>query len=74
MNAAVVASFLGGVISVIILTFCAPLIAAVALKFSYTEYFAIAIFGIIMVVTTSEEGSFVKGLAMGTLGLIISTV
>lgn len=74
MNAAVVASFLGGVISVIILTFCAPLIAAVALKFSYTEYFAIAIFGIIMVVTTSEKGSFVKGLAMGTLGLILSTV
>ncbi|MCB2191362.1 MAG: tripartite tricarboxylate transporter permease [Deltaproteobacteria bacterium] len=74
MNAAVVASFLGGVISVILLTLCAPLIAAVALKFSYTEYFAIAIFGIIMVVTTSEKGSFAKGIAMGTLGLIISTV
>ena len=74
MNAAVVASFLGGVISVIILTLCAPVIAAVALKFSYTEYFAIAIFGIIMVVTTSEKGSFAKGIAMGTLGLILSTV
>jgi putative tricarboxylic transport membrane protein len=74
MNAAVVSSFLGGIISVTILTFCAPMIAAVALEFSYTEYFAIAIFGIIMVVTTSEKGSFVKGLTMGTLGLILSTV
>ena len=32
----------------------APLIAKVALKFSYTEYFSIALFGIIMVITSSS--------------------
>lgn len=74
LTAAVVASFLGGLISVIALTFAAPFIATVALKFSYTEYFAIAIFGIIMVITSGSRKSFLKGLIMGTLGLILATV
>ncbi|MBW2204417.1 MAG: tripartite tricarboxylate transporter permease, partial [Deltaproteobacteria bacterium] len=74
LTAAVVASFIGGVFSVIVLTFCAPLIAKVALKFSYTEYFSVAIFGIIMVITSSSRKSFLKGLIMGTFGLFLSTV
>ncbi len=74
LSAAVVASFIGGAISVAILTFCAPLIAKVALRFSYTEYFAIAIFGIIMVISSSSRGSFLKGLLMGTFGLVLSTI
>lgn len=74
LTAAVVASFLGGVISVVALTFAAPLIANVALKFSYTEYFAIALFGIVMVITSSSKKSFLKGLLMGTLGLVLATV
>lgn len=74
LTAAVVASAIGGVFSVILLTFCAPLIAKVALKFSYTEYFAIAVFGIIMVITSSSRGTFLKGLITGTIGLFIATV
>jgi len=74
LTAAVVASFLGGVISVVALTFAAPLIAHVALKFSYTEYFAIALFGIVMVVTSAGRKSFLKGLIMGTFGLVLATV
>ena len=74
LTAAVVASFIGGVFSVLILTFCAPLIASIALKFSYTEYFAIAVFGIIMVIASSSRKSFLKGLIMGTFGLFLSTV
>jgi len=74
LTAAVVASVLGGLISVIALTFAAPFIATVALKFSYTEYFAIAIFGIIMVITSGSRKSFLKGLIMGTFGLILATV
>ena len=74
LTAAVVASFLGGVISVVALTFAAPSIATVALKFSYTEYFSIAIFGIIMVITSGSRKSFLKGLIMGTFGLILATV
>lgn len=74
LTASVVASFIGGVFSVIVLTFCAPLIAKVALKFSYTEYFAIALFGIIMVITSSSRKSFLKGLVMGTFGLFLAGV
>ncbi len=74
LTAAVVASFLGGLISVIALTFAAPFIATVALKFSYTEYFAIAIFGIIMVITSGSRKSFLKGLITGTFGLFLATV
>jgi len=74
LTTAVVASFIGGVFSVIVLTFFAPLIAKVALKFSYTEYFSIALFGIIMVITSSSRKSFLKGLIMGTFGLILSMV
>ncbi len=74
LTAAVVGSFLGGVISVVALTFAAPFIATVAIKFSYTEYFSIAIFGIIMVITSSSRKSFLKGLIMGTFGLILATV
>ena len=74
LTAAVVASVLGGLISVIALTFAAPFIATVALKFSYTEYFAIAMFGIIMVITSGSRKSFLKGLIMGTFGLILATV
>ncbi len=74
MTIAVVASFLGGMFSVIVLSFSAPLIANVALKFSYAEKFAIAVFGIIMVVTSSSRKSFLKGLLMGTFGLVLACV
>ncbi len=74
LTAAVVASFIGGVFSVLVLTFCAPVIAKVALRFSYTEYFAVAVFGIVMFITSSSRKSFLKGLITGTLGLFLSTV
>ncbi|MBW1942120.1 MAG: tripartite tricarboxylate transporter permease [Deltaproteobacteria bacterium] len=74
LTAAVVASFIGGVFSVIILTFCAPLIARIALKFSFTEYCAIALFGIIMVITSGSKQSFLKGLLMGTFGLFLACI
>ena len=74
LTAAVVASTIGGVLSVILLTFCAPVIAKVALKFRYTEYFAISVFGIIMVISSSSKKTFLKGLITGTIGLFLATV
>ena len=74
LTVAVVASFIGGVFSVLVLTFCAPLIAKIALKFSYVEYFTIAVFGIVMVITSTSRQSFLKGLIMGTFGLFLSCV
>ena len=74
LTMAVVSSFFGGIISVIILSFIAPLIANAAMRFNYAEYFAIAVFGIVMVVASSSRKSFLKGLLMGTFGLILACV
>lgn len=74
LSLAVVSSFLGGLLSVILLSFIAPLIADAALQFNYTEYFAIAIFGIVMVISSSSRKSFSKGLMMGTFGLVLACV
>jgi putative tricarboxylic transport membrane protein len=72
MTTSLTASFSGGIISLVVLCFSAPLIAGMALKFSYAEYFAIALFGIVMVIISSSRKSFFKGLVTGTLGLALS--
>jgi putative tricarboxylic transport membrane protein len=74
LSTSVWASFAGGIISVALLSFLAPMLAEVAMKFSYTEYFAISFFGIIMVVFTVSRGEFLKGLIMAAFGLFLSTV
>jgi putative tricarboxylic transport membrane protein len=74
LSTSVWASFVGGMISVVLLSFTAPLLAEVALKFSYTEYFAISFFGLIMVVFTTGRGEFLKGFMMAILGLFLSTI
>ncbi len=69
----IVFSFLGSVFSFLVLTFCAPLLADVALKFTPAENFGIAFFALTMVAVLSS-GSMVKGLLAGMLGLLIAMV
>lgn len=57
----------------ILLILCAPLIASFALRFSAPEYFALAVFGLSIVASLSEE-SVVKGLIAGLLGLLVCMV
>jgi putative tricarboxylic transport membrane protein len=61
LGVGIVASFLGGFVSFIVLAVLAPSIARVALKFGAYEYFAIGIFSLIMIARLSR-GSLVKGL------------
>ncbi|WP_138418178.1 tripartite tricarboxylate transporter permease [Aquibacillus sediminis] len=68
-----VASGLGGVISAIILSFTAPILAEQALRFGAPEYFALAIFGI-SVVSSLGGINPIKGLIAGTFGILIATV
>lgn len=68
----VVASLIGGLISVAVLAFSAPLIAGVALQFSTVEYFALGLFGLTIIASVSE--SFVKGLVAGLIGILISLI
>jgi len=68
-----VSSFLGGLISVIILILASPLITKFSLKFSAPEYFALAVFGLSIIANISGK-SLLKGFIAATLGILISTV
>jgi putative tricarboxylic transport membrane protein len=70
---ATVASFVGGAISVIIVTFLSPQIADVALNIGSPEYFAIAFFGLTIIASISDD-SVVKGMLSGLTGMLIATV
>jgi putative tricarboxylic transport membrane protein len=70
---AAVGSFLAGTISIVFLMTLAPVFAGFALNFGPPETFALMVLGMTAVVGFSG-GSAIKGLAMGALGLAISTV
>lgn len=66
-------SFVGTIISGIILIFTAPILAEWALAFGPWEMFALMLFGISAIASLSE-GSLLKGLIAGSLGLMFSMV
>ncbi|GAA0719201.1 tripartite tricarboxylate transporter permease [Clostridium malenominatum] len=66
-------SVIGGLFSTFVLIVAAFPIAKFALKFGPPEYFALAIFGLSMMISVSGK-EIVKGLIIGLLGLIISTI
>ena len=66
------ASIIGGLVSVVALTFIAPLLAEVAIKFGPREYLAISIFGLVVVVRVAGASLF-KGLLVGGLGIWLTT-
>lgn len=70
---ATVASFVGGATSVVFLTLLSPQIAAFALAFGSSEYFALAVFGLTIIASISGA-SLVKGLISGLLGMLLATV
>lgn len=66
-------SFIGTVISGVILIFTAPLLAEWALKFGPWEMFALMLFGISAIASLSE-GTLVKGLLAGVIGIMFALV
>jgi putative tricarboxylic transport membrane protein len=64
-------SFLGGLLSFLALIFIAPPIARLSLKFAPFEYFSVTVFSLTMIASLSE-GSLIKGLLSGALGLSFS--
>lgn len=70
---ALFASFCGGLSGALIMTFMSPLISTIALEFSTVEYFALAVFGLSVIVSISGN-SIVKGLMAGLFGLLLSTI
>lgn len=70
---ATVASVCGGLASALLLIFAAPQLAAFALNFGPIETFALILLGLTCIVSVSE-GSLVKGLLAGMIGLFLASV
>lgn len=73
LGMSIYSSVFGGVVSLLVLIAVAPLIAKVALKFGPAELFALVIFGLSTIVGLTE-GSVIKGLISGMIGLLLCTV
>lgn len=70
---ATLASAIGGAISGIVLIVSAPALAQIALRFGPAEIFALALLGMTCIATQSE-GTVLKGLLSGALGLAVATI
>ncbi|MGI6038377.1 MAG: tripartite tricarboxylate transporter permease [Limnochordia bacterium] len=73
LGLATTASFLGGLISVILLALFAPGIAKVAAKFRSQEYFAVAFLGLSVVAYVSGE-NLVRGIVSALWGLFVACI
>jgi len=73
ITVACLASVVGGLIGAAALMTLAPPLSKVALAFGPVEYFWLAIFGLSLIAALSE-GSLLKGMAGGALGLILSCI
>ena len=69
----ITASFLGGMISLIVLALLTPPLAKMAIKFSAIEKFLIILFAMTVIAALSK-GSMTKGVFAGFLGVLLSLV
>lgn len=72
LGLATLGSALGGLFSALILIFLAQKIAFVALQFSAQEYFAVALFGLSIIVSLSKD--LVKGIIAGLFGFMLGFI
>jgi putative tricarboxylic transport membrane protein len=68
-----IGSFIGGTLSVLLMSMVAPTLADIALKFGPAEYTGLLILGMMMAVYLSE-GEILKGLLMMAVGVVIGTI
>lgn len=73
LSMSVFSSFIGGFTGAMIMTVLSPQISKFALKFSAPEYFALAIFGLSIIISVSGK-SVIKGVMAGLFGLLIATI
>lgn len=66
-------SFLGGMVSIILLILFAQPIAKFTISFTSPEYFMIALFGLSMMVAVSGD-NILKGMILGVFGILLSTI
>ena len=73
LNVSTIASTVGGTFSTFVLIFVAAPIAAFELRFGPFEMFCLTVFGLSIIAGVSE-GSILKGLIMGALGMLFASV
>ena len=73
IGVATIASVFGGLVSAIILLLLAPPLAKFSLNFSSAEYFLMALFGLTIIGSLSNE-SMIKGLIAGVFGLMVALI
>ena len=73
LSIAMFASFCGGVLGALIMTFLSPLVARVAMKFTSAEMLMLAFFGLSVIVSISGK-SIAKGMVSAFFGLLLATV
>lgn len=69
----IVYSFIGGMISILILMVLAPQIAKIALQFGPYEYFSVTIFSLTMVAALSD-GNLIKGILSALIGSALAMI
>ncbi len=73
LGLATISSVAGGILSLVIFLFAAPLLARIALNFTPAEYFALSVFALSMLASMSGRSS-VRNLIAGAVGVLISTI
>jgi putative tricarboxylic transport membrane protein len=73
LGVAAIGSFIGGLVAIFCLTFLGPPIARFALRFGPPEFFAVMMFGLLLIVGLMGK-SVVKGLIAVFLGLLLSLI
>jgi putative tricarboxylic transport membrane protein len=73
LGVAAIGSFVGATVSIIGLTFLAPLVAAWALDFGPPEYAALALLGVLLVASIGN-GNMLKAMIAAALGLLLATI
>ena len=73
LSVAMFASFVGGVIGALIMTFLSPIIADMAMNFGPGEMFMLAVFGLSVIVAISGK-SIAKGLVSAFFGMLLCTL
>lgn len=73
LGIATVSSFVGGMVSCVLLMLISPQLASLALKFSAPEFFMLAAFGLSIISSVSGD-SMAKGMLCGCIGLLAAVV
>ncbi len=72
LGLAAVSSVLGGIFSLVVFLFAAPLLAKIALQFRPPEYFALTVFALSMLASISGKSSL-RNLIAGAFGVLLGT-